>query len=604
MTMIVCAIAIPVLNESRIPDIVRHMSNLIVRAEKEVILATNFWQNGVASKYITNAIKELSRRAGERGTKIVVKILYDRGSPKQLLEPHYIVSEKEYTGKAVGLPAKQEIPNVDLEVMNYHDPMLGTFHSKFMVVDRKIGIVQSNNIQDNENLEMMVHVEGPIVDGLYDMALLSWHKKLQPPLPSHATPASEGGIGAFGPSHNSLFDENGKVKGWHAVVNPATESNGSRPQEAEAETNKTVNEPYAVGSTGASDPATDGYLKAGRQTVPENLLRDPPPGEDVPPESTADDPHYDVDIAGEVARVQRSVYTRRSPDEPALAGVTRHLNHTVNEGFPGDDDADPDPTAEGSRMTPYVPHPAHAPFPVALVNRHPHGPPNHHSVATPQNAAWLSALRNAQRTVFIQSPTLNAEPLVPAIIEACERGIDVYCYICLGYNDAVSFPRPFPSPPAFPQGLCRSSRVYILAYKFSRSSMLTYSPPGRTPPHARRAQRDGGKPAAHLTVGGGARAAALVVVRGTRPAATSAGGLGAPVVPHQAADRRRARRRRRLGQPGHAELVPQPGGQPADRQPRHLRRLDRRPPPQPEHAPLRRCGPRRWHLARSRRPRG
>lgn len=81
------------------PDIMRHMSNMIVRAEKEVYLATNYWQNSVASSYITNAMKELSARAGKRGEKIVMKIIYDRGSPKQLFEPHYIVSEKEYLGK-------------------------------------------------------------------------------------------------------------------------------------------------------------------------------------------------------------------------------------------------------------------------------------------------------------------------------------------------------------------------------------------------------------------------------------------------------------------------------------------------------------------------
>ena len=129
----------------------RHMSNLIVRAEKEIYLATNFWQNGVASKYITNAIKELSRRAGERGVKIVMKIIYDRGSPKQLLEPHYMVPESEYTGSAVGLPASHEIPNIDLQVINYHRPLLGTFHAKYMIVDRKVAVVQSNNIQDNDN---------------------------------------------------------------------------------------------------------------------------------------------------------------------------------------------------------------------------------------------------------------------------------------------------------------------------------------------------------------------------------------------------------------------------------------------------------------------
>ena len=120
------------LNLLSVPDIMRHMSNLIVRAEKEVILATNYWQNSVASKYITNAMKELSRRAGERGEKIIFKLEYDRGSPKQLLDNHYIVSEKEYLGKAVALPEPHEIPNLDLQVMNFHKPMVGTFHCKYM----------------------------------------------------------------------------------------------------------------------------------------------------------------------------------------------------------------------------------------------------------------------------------------------------------------------------------------------------------------------------------------------------------------------------------------------------------------------------------------
>jgi phosphatidylserine/phosphatidylglycerophosphate/cardiolipin synthase-like enzyme len=62
--------------------------------------------------------------------------------------------------------------------------------------------------------------------------------------------------------------------------------------------------------------------------------------------------------------------------------------------------------------------------------------PNHNCVHVPQNEAFLSALRNAEKNVFIQTPNLNAEPLIPAIIEAVKRGIDVYYYVCLGYNDA------------------------------------------------------------------------------------------------------------------------------------------------------------------------
>ncbi|KAM0810542.1 hypothetical protein AB5N19_10891 [Seiridium cardinale] len=442
---------------SVIPDIVRHMSNLIVRADKEVFLATNFWQNGAASKYITNAMKELSRRAGERGTRIVMKVLYDRGSPKQLLEPHYIVSEKEYTGKAVALPAKHEIPNIDLEVMNYHDPMLGTFHSKFMIVDRKIGVVQSNNIQDNDNVEMMVQVEGPIVDGLYDMALLSWHKKLDPPMPSRNTPAAQGGLGGFGPNHDSMFTAQGTLKDHGVVIDPARMAHRVGAYGPEADQilssgqgpSTTENTIPAVSSggpqssangfhgshvvstetAGASDHTTGGYLATGQQDVPQHQISEPSK-EALLPEHTHDDPHYDIDIAGEVARVQTAVSA--NPQETQMQAITRHLNHTVNKGFKGDapecDAAD--------EMTPYIPHLTHEPFPMALVNRPPYGPPNHKSVSTPQNAAWLSSLRNAQKNVFIQTPTLNAEPLVPAIIEACERGIDVYCYVCLGYNDA------------------------------------------------------------------------------------------------------------------------------------------------------------------------
>lgn len=45
---------------------------------------------------------------------------------------------------------------------------------------------------------MMTHVEGPIVDSFYDMALLSWHENLDPPLPLLAAPHQQGGSYQFG----------------------------------------------------------------------------------------------------------------------------------------------------------------------------------------------------------------------------------------------------------------------------------------------------------------------------------------------------------------------------------------------------------------------
>ncbi|TGJ80143.1 hypothetical protein E0Z10_g8629 [Xylaria hypoxylon] len=422
---------VPLTIISVLPDIVRHMSNLIVRAEKEVFLATNFWQNSIASRYITNAIRELSRRAEAKGTRVIVKIIYDRANAKQVFTPHYIVPESEYTGDAVNLPPAKEIPYVDLQVINYHQPALGTFHAKYMIVDRKIGIVQSNNIHDNDNLEMMVQVEGSIVDSLYDTAMISWHKKLDPPLPSLCSPAVNAtNCTDFGASHGDIFSSAGSIRGHSAVVDPS---------------NMSLRKPYGVEATtvdgGLTDTANQGsFDETSRQgsTIPSHLEGNTEKltqseqnltGE-ILAENTTDDPHYDSDLAGEVSRVQGVVSAK--PDETAMQAVTRHLNHTTNEGYLGNA---PDCNL-ADEMTAYIPHAAHEPFPIALVNRAPYGQPNTKSIANPQNGAWLSALRNAQQNVFIQTPTLNAEPLIPAIVEACERGIDVYCYVCLGYNDA------------------------------------------------------------------------------------------------------------------------------------------------------------------------
>ena len=123
---------------------------MIVRAEQEVFLATNYWMASGASTLIVDAIRELNKRAGERGQKIVFKMMYDRGNIKQVLQNHQPVTEKEYTGEKIKLPAPEEIPHIDLQIVNYHRPALGTFHSKYMVVDRKYGVVSSNNIQVRE----------------------------------------------------------------------------------------------------------------------------------------------------------------------------------------------------------------------------------------------------------------------------------------------------------------------------------------------------------------------------------------------------------------------------------------------------------------------
>jgi phosphatidylserine/phosphatidylglycerophosphate/cardiolipin synthase-like enzyme len=61
-------------------------------------------------------------------------------------------------------------------------------------------------------------------------------------------------------------------------------------------------------------------------------------------------------------------------------------------------------------------------------------PPNS-NYPVPQNAAWLAAINNAERSIFIQTPNMNAEPILDALLVAVRRGVLITAYLTLGYND-------------------------------------------------------------------------------------------------------------------------------------------------------------------------
>lgn len=517
---------VPLTIFSTVPDIVRHQSNLIVQAKLDIFFATNYWQNSMASSFITNAMRELSARCGASNPprRVVMKILYDRGSVKQLFDNHHLVSAKEQLSAAVGLPSPEEIPNIDLQVMNFHKPMLGTYHCKYMIVDRRIAVLQSNNVQDNDNLEMMVQLEGAIVDGIYDMALVSWSKAMMPNLPTLSSPARDAPIACLGGERrysggrdsgkdvrspevagltmtDSGKDINGSRNGGKTTEAAALESswldagdaNTTRsseelrqltidPKMADQEslatpgsrenanpydpsvTRKVVDVVAGVDQQPANidhppqiqmkddtappkaeqrsqepqsvDAVTEAYLNSGKPALSNEFILEPADGLKLP-EHNPENPHYDPDILSEVRRVQNQV---TDDGLGRLHAIAKHLNHTKNPSYKP-------PHSEiraGEEWTPYIPHSPTKPFPIALVNRRPYGKPDHRDVYVPQNEAWLAALRYAKESVFIQSPTLNTDVLVPAIIEACERGVDVFCFICLGYNDAVIIPLSFP----------------------------------------------------------------------------------------------------------------------------------------------------------------
>ncbi|KAM5349830.1 hypothetical protein ACJ41O_006335 [Fusarium nematophilum] len=346
-------------------DVVRHLSNLIVRAEKEVLFITCTWSPSLAQQLVKSALIELSRRAGSRGQRVVVKIMYDKPSLANVLGPHQHIEPQVYTSGPIQLPDPEDVPHLDLEVASLHKFVLGTQHAKFCIVDRKIAAVMSNNMEDNDNMEMMVHVEGPIVDSIYDAALITWNDAFQPGLPSHDAPATAGGL-----------------------------------------------------STPDEDPHLLGYGK-------EEVAKDG----DRLPEHTPQDPHYDRDICGETRRMQ-SCYSAE-PHETRLEAANRQLNQTVKTPV----ESTGPQIQDGEEMTPYICTTTAQPVPMALVSRPAYGCIDSKSVQVPQNEAWLSLVRNAKQSIFIQTPDLNAAPLIPALAEAIKRGVEVTYYVCFGYND-------------------------------------------------------------------------------------------------------------------------------------------------------------------------
>ena len=94
----------------------QHYHNCIIRAEREVILATNYWQPSNSVDKISSALVELSKRAGRRGQKnLPIKVMWDRGTFSQAIDNHAMVDQPGR--EELKLPKLHEIPNLTLEVI-------------------------------------------------------------------------------------------------------------------------------------------------------------------------------------------------------------------------------------------------------------------------------------------------------------------------------------------------------------------------------------------------------------------------------------------------------------------------------------------------------
>ncbi|GAA5856728.1 hypothetical protein JCM8547_008811 [Rhodosporidiobolus lusitaniae] len=578
---------------STIPDIMQHYKDCIVLAEKEVFLVTNYWQPSDSVNTIASALEELNKRVGERkGEQIIVKIMWDRGAIQQLWHNHVAVTPETWV--PLGLPHPDKVPNLSIQVINFHRPLLGTFHQKAMVVDRKIALLNSNNIQDRPNLEMMVHLEGPVVDSIYDNIIISFDERFSPPLACLLSPSPTSdpslfpytfsdmnpylanidvakaakaarillsrqdekaraeeeqtslsppdwwrrdstplqpnqahghghGHGAHGPGHGGQAGGEGEEGGRFAALvlqlvekareekarlamgmnqfgerglsgvfergqHDGTAAGGAASSRPSTSGNRpAVSSPLAAptvlaggGEEGRSSVADSGVEVASQREVEEkgngavpggdeNGLKLPGGGHDLSlaqsdPAPPGLKPDADAPPPTASALPQSPPNTTASPtipaaatggDSPSGSGFSQNgngkgtassarlaaLSKALNAGAITKRDAAFEDESLIHDFKPHLLHKKHEAFPMALVNRRPHGSPGHADLRCPQDAAWLAALRYAEKNVFIQTPTLNARPLVRGIIEACtsggpqKSGIPITLFLDLGFND-------------------------------------------------------------------------------------------------------------------------------------------------------------------------
>ncbi|KAK6344384.1 hypothetical protein TWF696_008021 [Orbilia brochopaga] len=485
---------VPLTIMSIIPDIMRHYANLIIHAQQSIIIATNFWAASNASHIITDALKELSKRRLEAGLPPVdVKILYDRGNLKQTMKNHIEVDEKGYNDDKVQIPRPDEVYGLTLQVVNFHVPPVGTFHAKWMIVDGRIAVLNSNNIQDVPNMEMMCQYEGAIVDAFYDSALISWHNALNPLLVVHKFYNEDEGrlTFEFADTHTSKESVEGCMTEETLRLREAylRQHKDFRSQEIGRNGRDLVPFAAQLADFDVTAEVVDLFNRA--KTVDTNGRL--PPGLDVAPKQSVDadaqaernrvqrekPPAQVLQRASNTSHVGRAIATEENQDEVArvhdqnqddqasgrmlaaredayqieydenfsaeaervkgllgtIENITKHLNTSIQPNTKGTL-LETDTQAHIEEFSPIILHPRHKPFPIAMVNRRPFGSPGHQSLRVPQNEAWIAGLRLAEKQVFIQTPDLNASDLVELIPQTVKRGVEVVIYLTLGYNDA------------------------------------------------------------------------------------------------------------------------------------------------------------------------
>jgi len=168
-------------------EILHYYITQMLQTKTEILLSAGFWDEDSANAkiFVQGLVllnqKLLRERPGQR---ITVKILWDRGPSSLVKTQTHVSGEKLRELFPLG-----DMEMIDLEVVNYHKPVLGVLHIKYLIIDREHLFMHSNNLHDKANMELSVHLQGEIVNSYYDTFLINWGLPLTSPLPLINIPA-------------------------------------------------------------------------------------------------------------------------------------------------------------------------------------------------------------------------------------------------------------------------------------------------------------------------------------------------------------------------------------------------------------------------------
>ena len=155
---------------AHIHQIIRLYCNAIESARKEILISTSFWEgDSLSAHMICSAIKHVVKCKN-----IPVRIIVDNGNIKNIFKTNRVIDNEGMA--ALGFHGLN-LDDHDILMRSIHLPIFGTIHCKFMVIDREIAILSSNNIQDRPNIELGIQLRGSAVCGFIDMFRKLWYFK-------------------------------------------------------------------------------------------------------------------------------------------------------------------------------------------------------------------------------------------------------------------------------------------------------------------------------------------------------------------------------------------------------------------------------------------